>query len=139
MNSLKLAFRDEVRPAEYMASIWLTATVLALVLVGIILFPNGQLSVDSLLPLGDWHARNGQGRLYLEIWATILVNANQAAFAIWGLVAVGMAVKRLLTRNKYLFGCFFLAISFIGISLALPSCVQSILEIIVQKFPQLVN
>lgn len=140
MDSLKMAFRDEVRPNDFMGRVWLTAIVVWLALSGMAICPDGsRVVIGNVVPMGDWHPLNPSGQLYVEVWSTILVNANQIAFGLWGGVLLLMGVKRLVTGNKYVFGCFFLGIAFIGIACALPSCVQAILQIVVQKFPALMQ
>lgn len=139
MNSLKLAFRDEVRPNEFMARVTVTAILALLVLSGLEATSDGQFNIDNLLPVGPWHSRTTRGSLYLEVWATILVNAYQFAFFFWGVVLFGMGIKRILTNNKYIFGCLFMATTFVGIALALPSCIQALLQIVITRYPNLVS
>lgn len=138
-NSLKQAFRNEVRPDEFMARVTVTAVVAVLVLSGMAACPQGQFGLNNLMPVGNWISRTPAGGLYLELWATILVNGYQFAFFLWGLVLFGMVIKRILTNNKYIFGCLFMSITFIGIALALPSCVQSLLQIVTERYPNLVS
>ncbi len=140
MNSLKMAFRDEVRPADFMARVWITAAVISIGLGAMTVCPNGgQLEFGNLIPLGPWHSRNPLGLPYLEIWSNILVNSSQIAFGLWGGILICMGIKRLLSANKFVFGCFFMAITFIGIAAALPSCVQSLLQIAIERYPVLMQ
>lgn len=140
MNSLKLAFRDEIRPDEFMGRVWLTATVIIITLSVMTVVPTGQQAdINNLLPMGNWHPRNPGGAAYIELWATILVNASQISFGIWGGILLLTGVKRLITSNKFVFGCLFLGMCFIGIAVALPSCVQPLLQIAVNQYPVLMQ
>lgn len=139
-SSLRQAFKNEVRPDEFMGKVTITAVVALLVLSGLAACPQGQFDLTNLMPAGStWISRTPAGGLYIELWATILVNAYQFAFFLWGIILFGMLIKRILTSNKYIFGCLFLAIMFVGIALALPSCVQSLLQIVIERYPNLVS
>ncbi|MBY0547783.1 MAG: hypothetical protein K2W95_10845 [Candidatus Obscuribacterales bacterium] len=138
-KALRQAFKNEVRPDEFMGKITVTAVVALLVLSGLATCPQGQFDLINLMPTGNWISRTPAGGLYIELWATILVNAYQFAFFLWGIVLFGMLIKRILTSNKYIYGCLFLSIMFIGIALALPSCVQSLLQIVIERYPNLVS
>ena len=143
-ESLRSAFRHEVRPDDYLGRVWATATIVALILAAMASWKHGQFDTTGVLPSGlipdgRWTAHDPAGGLYVETWATILVNSMQAGFGLWGAVLIVIGFFRIFTAHKYVFACFSLGAAFIGFAFVLPSMTQALLKIAVEHYPLLVQ
>lgn len=139
VNALKQAFQHEVRPADYMGWVLLTALVVAAFMSWQEIYAGGELHFLNLVPLDSWHAHDPRGLLYIETWMNIGTNAFQLGFFIWGTVLILLGVVRLVAKHRYVFACFFLGIGFVGIALALPRCILPLVQLAVERFPFLAN
>lgn len=137
LGSLRMAFIDEIRPAEYMGRIIMTSAVVAFVLAANICLVEGQFHLDYVFPAQLGLARDPRGVLYLETWANLIVNAFQAGFILWSIVLLVLGIKRILASHKYVWGFFFLSFAFAGFALSMPNLAELIVAMIVEKFPQL--
>lgn len=139
-ESLKAAFKHEVRPADYLLKVWLTALLVGAYFGYLSASRQGSFQAELLFPLDfTWHPRDPLGTLYMETWAGILVNGLQAGFVFWGSVLIFLGVFRAFNAHKYVFACFYLGIAFIGLSLVLPSWIETILRMLIEKCPALVS
>lgn len=139
MNSLKLAFRDEVKPDDYLTRVWATAFLVGGIECFLAMYKNGQIDVTNLVPMGGgWHSRDAYGNLYLETWSSIAVSALQIGFTLWAVILVFMGIRRLFSSNKYVFACFSMGIGFGMLAAFLPSIVTPLLKMLVEKMPYLV-
>lgn len=136
---LRMAFRHEIRFDDYLMRVWVTALIVGCSMSIIGTLRNGQIDFSLLLPFNGWHARNNDGVLYVELWANILGNSLQAGFALWGSVLLFLGSYRAFTAHKFVFGCFSLSIAFIGFAMAVPSWLQQLLILIVDKCPYLIQ
>lgn len=135
MDSLKLAFRDEVKPDVFLNRVGMTALVVGGVLMGVSLWHGGNATIENIVPLGGWHSRNAYGELYADIWANNWVMAFQTGFTCWGLVLMGIALRRVVTGNKYFVSCISMGLGFLAMAFFLPACVEPFLRMIVEKMP----
>lgn len=139
-EGLRMAFRHEVRFDDYMLRVWVTSVLAGAVVAYLVASRGGQFDLNIILPSGGvWHARDPQGALYIETWGTILVNAMQVGFGLWGAVLIFLGSYRAFTAHKFVFGCFSLGIAFVGFALVLPSWTQILLNMIVERCPMLVS
>jgi hypothetical protein len=144
-ESLRQAFKDEIKLNDYLVYIWYTAIVAAVVLCFQTMLRSSmpgtsEIVLANLFPTdGSWHAYDAGGKLYVETWSTILVNSLQIAFAVWGTILFALGIKRLLSSHKYFFGCFSLGLTFCGFAWFLPMMSQPILQMLVDRLPFLVG
>jgi hypothetical protein len=137
-KSLKLAFKHEVAPKEYLFRVWVTAVIAGGYFAYAAAARSGHFDLSFLLPMGgSWQAHDPGGVLYMETWSTILVDSLQTGFALWGGVLVFLGIFRIFTSHKYVFACFYLGIAFLGFMLVLPSWTQSLLNMLIEKCPVL--
>ncbi len=139
-ESLKLAFKHEVRPQDYLLRVWVTAIVAAGFFAYGFASRQGHFDAALLLPLdGSWHSFDPAGGLYLETWGSILANSLQAGFIVWGGVLLFLGVWRAFNKHKYVFACFSIGISFVGFAMVLPSWTEILLKMLIEKCPFLVQ
>ncbi len=136
-NSLRLTFRHETRPDVFLGRVWVTFWVAALLWSAISCFKEGSLEPAYLIPMpaGTWHNTDPSGNLYVETWATILVNSMQAGFGLWGAVLIFSGVYRAVTTHKSFISCFSLGGAFLGFTYFLPIWAPSLLKIVVERYP----
>jgi hypothetical protein len=139
-RSLKLAFKHEVRPEDYLFKVWLTALAAAVYLIYATSTKSGNFDLSSIMPAGGtWQSHDPAGGLYLETWSTILVNCLQAGFALWGAILLFLGLFRVFSNHKYVFACFYLGCAFLGFALVLPNWTQTLLNMLIEKCPLLVQ
>jgi hypothetical protein len=140
-ESLRQAFKDEIKLNDYLVYIWYTTVLVSLGLCArhmLHVAPSGssELIVSFLFPTdGSWHAQDPDGHLYVETWSTILINSMQVGFGGWGMILMAMGMKRLVSSHKYFFGCFSLGLTFCGFAWYLPIMSQPILQMLVDRMP----
>ena len=138
-EALKLAFRHEVRPEEYFLRVWATAAIVGIVLCYFAASKTGSIDLGLLIPFGGWHPRDSAGELYLVTWGTILVNSLKVGFLFWGGILLFLGLWRAFNKDKYIFACFYLSFAFIGFALVLPGWTESLLNMLIEKYPALVS
>lgn len=139
-KALRLAFKHEVHPKDYFLRVWITS------LVACVFFAYGQatqsISFDSSAlfpPGGHWQSHDPTGRLYLQTWSTILINSLQTGFAVWGIVLLLLGIFRIFSSHKYVFACFYLGFAFMGFCIVLPGWTETLLNLLIDKCPVLVQ
>lgn len=138
--SLRQAFADEIKLADYLSYIWYTAIVAIIVISGLASYHNDAFVLSYLIPTdGHWHARDISGNLYAETWSTIIVNALQLAFCSWGCVLFTLGLKRLFMAHKFFVGCLSTGLAFMTFGYFLPSMAQPILQMLADRMPFLMN
>ena len=138
-EGLKMAFRNEVRFDDYLNRVWITSALASLLFAYLAGTRSGAFELSNLIPSGAWQGHDPTGVLYMETWSTILVDALQAGFGLWGAVLIFLGVFRACTAHKFVFGCFSIGIAFIGFVLVLPSWTQTLLGMIIERCPILVK
>lgn len=138
-ESLRAAFKHEVRPEEYLFRVWLTALIVGVYFAYTTATQNSQFQLAILIPFDGWHAHDPTGALYIETWGNILVNSLQFGFGIWGAVLIFLGCYRAFTSHKYVFACFYLGIAFLGFVLVLPNWTEVLLRMLAEKCPVLVQ
>lgn len=139
-EALKLAFRHEVRPEDYLLRVWGTSILASFYYSYMACTRNGNFDLSFILPLNaKWSGHDPYGNLYLETWSTILVDSLQVGFVIWGSTLLITGIYRAFKKDKYIFACFYLGIAFIGFFMFLPSWTQSLLNMLIEKCPVLVQ
>jgi len=139
-ESLRAAFKHEVRPADYLLRVWATSIIAAGYFAYSAATSHGQFDFAFLFPTtGTWQGHDPSGALYMETWGTVLVNSLQAGFALWGAALIFLGLYRVFTSHKYVFACFYLGIAFLGFTLVLPNWTQILLGMLIEKCPVLVQ
>ncbi len=128
-----------MRPDVFIGRAWLTFWVALIVWSGITVFRNGQVQAAYLvpMPLGTWQVHDPAGGLYVETWATILVDSLQAGFGLWGVILLITGVWRAITTHKAFISCFSLGGAFLGFTYFLPSWAPVLLKLVVEHYPVL--
>ena len=136
-SSLRLTFRHEVRPDVYIGWAWATFWVAVLVWAGVFSYKDGVFDLSCIVPvpLGTWHSHDPAGGLYIETWATILVDSMQAGFGIWGVVLILSGLYRAVTTQKAFISCFSLGGAFLGFAWFLPSWARPLLKMVADHYP----
>ena len=139
-NSLRLTFRHETRPDVYLGRVWLTFWIALPVWAAVFSYKQGGLDPAYLIPfpVGTWHPSDPAGGLYVETWASILVDALQAGFGLWGAILIFSGVYRAVTTRKAFISCFSLGGAFMGFTYFLPTWAPMLLKMIVDHYPFLV-
>lgn len=139
-KALKLAFKHEVHPQEYLLRVWLTAVLASGYFIYSTCTKSGPFDLSLLIPMGGvWQGHDPTGALYVETWSNILVDSLQTGFALWGAVLLFLGIFRILTSHKYVFACFYLGIAFLGFVLVLPNWTQILMNMLIDKCPLLVQ
>lgn len=138
-EGLRLAFKHEVRLDDYLLKVWVTSILAGLVFAYLAGTRSGAFNLANLMPMGGWQGHDPSGVLYMETWSTVLVDAMQAGFGLWGGILIFLGVYRAASSHQFVFGCFSLGIAFIGFVLVLPGWTQTLLGMIIERCPFLVQ
>ena len=134
---LRAAFQYEVRPDVYMVRVWWTAGLVCIGYLGMLTYRNGAVVPDLVLPLATWHARNAEGSLYMEVWATAIANGLQVGFGVWGAWLILMGLWRLVINKRLVRAAFGLGIAFAVAALSAPYGVAAVFRFAIAKWPPL--
>jgi len=134
-GSLRHTFQHGVRPDDYLGRAWLTTIVAAIGFAAYTAYRGGQFDLSVVMPAGGWHPRDPYGTLYVETWATILVDGLQAGFGLWGAVLIFLGVYKLVSVPKFLFTYFSLGGAFVAFAFFLPSWTVPLLKLACQHYP----
>ena len=135
-ESLRQAFKDEIKLNDYLCLVWYTTIVAVVALCTLKVWHAGDWSLAYLAPLdGHWHSRDIAGNFYVESWATILINAIQFGLGLWGFILLAQALKRILTLNRFFFGCLSVGLTFCGFAYYLPGMTQPLIQMLVDRMP----
>lgn len=138
-EALKLAFKHEVRPEEYLLRVWASSVIVGIYFCYVAATRNGNFDMALLIPFGGWHSHDPSGGVYVETWANIIAFSLQGAFIFWGSILFFLGSYRAFKKDKYVFACFYLASAFIGFALVLPNWTQTLFNMLVEKCPALVQ
>jgi len=138
-KALKSAFKHEVRPQDYLLRVWITSILAGGYFAYNTATRTAAFDINLVIPLGGWHGHDPSGGVYMETWASILVDSLQAGYALWGAALIFLGVYRIVTAHKYVFACFYLGIAFFGFVLVLPGWTQTLLNMLIDKCPLLVQ
>lgn len=139
-ESLKAAFKHEVRPEDYLFRVWVTAVIAGAFFGYNIASRSGKFELSLLVPLGgSWQGHDPYGGIYMETWGNILANALQAGLVLWGAVLFFLGFYRIFTSHKYVWACFYLGMAFLGFAYMLPSWTETLLRMLIEKCPMLVQ
>lgn len=138
-QALRAAFKHEVRPDDYLLRVWITSTIAGVYFGYTSATRSGPFDLNLLIPMGGWHGVDPSGVLYMDTWGNMLVNGLQTGFCIWGSFLFFLGVYRVFTSHKYVFACFSLAIAFLGFAYILPSWTETLLRMLIEKCPVLVQ
>jgi hypothetical protein len=139
MHSLRTAFQNEVRPGEYFSRALLLALLVAIGMAGMTAFNQGAWHLEFLMPRQGWFPRDPAGNLYVETWATILVNGLIIGFGFFGgwLILVGLV--KIPLAKRFVPTCFTLGGALLVLAFMSAPLVQTLLQIAVQHYPHLTN
>lgn len=137
MTSLRTAFVYDVRPDAYLANAAWTVVVAAIVMAAMVVWRGDTLVPALLLPLNGWVARNPDNVLYAEVWANILANALQIAFAFWAGILILLGLGRLIFARKFVRTCFTLGVAFTIMAVAAPPLTAFFFNWLIRKYPLL--
>jgi hypothetical protein len=136
-TSLRTAFTYDVRPDEYAARVSSTTTVAAIVIIAIYGWSNGSFHPEVIAPLNGWRSHDPSGALYIETWSSILSDAAQIGFGLWGGVLLLTGLWRLAREGKFAPIYFSLGVAFVGMAVILPSLFPILTQWLVSKYPGL--
>lgn len=137
MHSMRSAFQNEVRPGVYLSRALTSAVLIALGMAGLAGFKQGAFHLEFLAPMQGWFARDPAGSLYIETWATILVNALMLSFGFWGAWLVLIGLVKIPLSKRFVPTCFTLGGTFLVLSYVVAPLVQVLCQILVQHYPLL--
>lgn len=136
-GDLRAAFQYEVRPDVYVARVWWTAALVGIGYAAMLMYRNGSVVAEVVVPLAGWHARNPDGAMYMEVWATVVANALQVAFGFWGAWLVLVGAGRLVVNRRLVRAAFGLGIAFGVVAVAAPFAVALAAQACIAKWPGL--
>ncbi len=135
-DSLKSAFRHEVRPDVYLGRVSTTAMLAVIALAAVYSFHDGQFDTKFVIPPGgDFKPRDPAGGLYVKTWMDIAADSLQAGFGLWGVVLVLMGLYKALFARRFVLTAFTLGGAFLGMTYFIPFWTPPLLKWLMEKYP----